>query len=413
MNISEQECGIEPRSSASRERPRIVVGVTHPQTCLTLTGRLRALGESQFDVTLVSSRGRLAEQIASREGAQWRVIPIGREIAPIADFVSLVRLIILLLQVRPAMTEFSTPKAGLLGSVAAILTRVPVRIYMLRGLKLETTTGLKRHVLLAAERIAAWCSHVVLCNSPSLRDRAEALGIAPASKLIVAGYGSSNGVNVKRFSPGRSDVRLRLGLPMDVPVVGYVGRLTRDKGIPDLVDAFDAILDAEPSAHLLLVGWVDAAEDRLPSYIQKRIESHPRIHCTGFVDDTAPYYKAMDVMVLPSLREGFPNVVLEAAASGIPVIATDVTGARDSVVPGESGLLIPAESPEAIAETVLKLFRDPEWRAQMGLAARAWVAKHFADEDVLRLVTRYYADLLNSSAEELRTGLVSESVVAR
>jgi len=195
--------------------------------------------------------------------------------------------------------------------------------------------------------------------------------------------------------------------------VGYVGRLTQDKGIPDLVEAFDAIVDAEPSAHLLLVGWVDAAEDRLPSYIQKRIESHPRIHCTGFVADTAPYYKAMDVMVLPSLREGFPNVVLEAAASGVPVIATEVTGARDSVVPGETGLLIAPESPRAIAETVLKLLREPEWRAQMGIAARVWVSKHFADKDVLGLVTRYYGDLLNSSEEEPGTELVSESLAAR
>lgn len=337
--------GNEPVQIESRHRPRIVVGVTHPQTCLTLTGRLRALGESQFDVTLVSSPGRLAERIARHEGAELETIPIEREIAPIADLVSLCRLIFLLLRVRPAMTEFSTPKAGCLGSLAAWLTRVPVRIYMLRGLKLETAKGLKWRVLLAAERMAAWCSHVVLCNSPSLRDRASALGIAPASKLIVQGHGSSNGVNVNRFSPGRSDVRLQLGLPLDAPVVGYVGRLTRDKGIPDLVESFDDLLDAEPSAHLLLVGWVDAAEDRLPSYIQKRIESHPRIHCTGFVEDTAPYYKAMDVMVLPSLREGFPNVVLEAAASGIPVVTTDVTGARDSVVPGETGLLIPPESP--------------------------------------------------------------------
>jgi glycosyltransferase involved in cell wall biosynthesis len=103
-----------------------------------------------------------------------------------------------------------------------------------------------------------------------LRDRASALGIAPASKLIVQGYGSSNGVNVNRFSPGRSDVRLQLGLPLDAPVVGYVGRLTRDKGIPDLVESFDDLLDAEPSAHLLLVGWVDAAEDRLPFLYSKK-----------------------------------------------------------------------------------------------------------------------------------------------
>ena len=411
--LSKKERRIKSGRIESRQKPRIVVGVTHPQTCLTLTGRLRALRESQFDVTLISSQGRLAEQIASREGAQWKMVPMEREMAPIADFVSLMRLIGLLLRVRPSMTEFSTPKAGLLGNIAAKFTRVPIRIYMLRGLKLETAKGVKRRVLLATEKVAAWCSHVVLCNSPSLRDRARALGIAPASKLIVQGSGSSNGVNVKRFSPGRSDVRARFGLPADAPVVGYVGRLTRDKGIPDLVEAFDAILEAEPGAHLLLVGWVDAAEDRLPSYIQQRIENHPRIHCTGFVDDTAPYYRAMDVMVLPSLREGFPNVVLEAAASGIPVIATDVTGARDSVVRGETGLLIPPESPKAITETVLKLLREPEWRAQMGVAARAWVSKHFADEDVLGLVTRYYAELLSSSAAEFGTDLISESVVAR
>jgi glycosyltransferase involved in cell wall biosynthesis len=179
------------------------------------------------------------------------------------------------------------------------------------------------------------------------------------------------------------------------------------------VESFDDLLDAEPSAHLLLVGWVDAAEDRLPSYIQKRIESHPRIHCTGFVEDTAPYYKAMDVMVLPSLREGFPNVVLEAAASGIPVVTTDVTGARDSVVPGETGLLIPPESPAAITEAVLQLLRDAELRAQMGRAARIRVCRHFADDDVLSQVTRYYQDLLASAIAEKRTGLVSDSVAAR
>jgi glycosyltransferase involved in cell wall biosynthesis len=403
----------ESRGVSLRQHPRIVVGVTHHQTCLTLTGRMRALRDSLFDVTLVSSPGRLSEQIAVREGAQWKALPIEREIAPISDFISMFRLISLLLRMRPEMTEFSTPKAGLLGSIAAMLAGVPVRIYMLRGLKLETAKGLKRRVLLITEKIAAACAHVVVCNSQSLRDRADSLGIAPASKLVVLGKGSSNGIDVRRFMPGESDVREKLGVAGNDLVVGYVGRLTRDKGIPDLVEAFDAILDAEPRAHLLLVGWADAAEDRLPAYIQRRIESHPRIHCTGFVDETAPYYKAMDVMVLSSLREGFPNVVLEAAASAVPVITTDVTGARDSVVPGETGLLIPSGSPSAIAESVLQLLRQPALRARMGEAARAWVCRHFTDEEVLGHVTSYYQDLLTSAIAEKRTGLVSESVAAR
>jgi glycosyltransferase involved in cell wall biosynthesis len=150
---------------------------------------------------------------------------------------------------------------------------------------------------------------------------------------------------------------------------------------------------------LLLVGWFDAAEDALGAWTRARIESHPRIHCTGFVADTAPYYRAMDLMVLPTWREGFPNAVLEAAATGLPVITTECTGSRDSVVPEVTGLLIPPGYPEAISEAVLKLLRDPLRRWTMGQAARAWVCAHFADEYVLRLATEFYIRLLKQSPE--------------
>jgi glycosyltransferase involved in cell wall biosynthesis len=148
---------------------------------------------------------------------------------------------------------------------------------------------------------------------------------------------------------------------------------------------------------LLLVGWFDAAEDALDDKMRARIEGHPQIHCTGFVEDTAPYYRAMDLMVLPTWREGFPNVVLEAAASGIPVITTESTGSRDSVVPEVTGLLIPPGYPEAISEAVLKLLRNPERRLQMGLAARAWVLEHYVDERVLGLTADYYKSLLKTA----------------
>jgi glycosyltransferase involved in cell wall biosynthesis len=292
------------------------------------------------------------------------------------------------------MVEFSTPKAGLLGTLAARLCGVPRRIYMLRGLKLETTTGFKHRVLLAAERLAAASAHVVLCSSESLRVQAVALGIAPAAKLLLLGAGSSRGVNIQLYSPGESDVRRRYGLPPDAFVVGFVGRLTRDKGIPELVEAFDTILQAEPGAHLLLVGWFDAAEDLLGKDVRARIESHPRIHLTGFVERTTAFYRAMDVMVLPSWREGFPNVVLEAAATGIPVITTMCTGSRDSVVPEVTGLLIPPGYPEAISEAVLKLLHNPEMRLRMGNAARAWVRENYADKRVLGSAAAFYKSLL-------------------
>jgi glycosyltransferase involved in cell wall biosynthesis len=385
---------IEPRVRATQPPPHIVVGITHPQTCLVLNGRLRALREAGFRVTLVSSPGELLDRTAASEGVESIAIPMQRRIAPIADIVSLARLWWLLLRLRPEMTEFSTPKAGLLGNLAACLAGVPCRIYMLRGLKLETSTGFKRRILLAAEKLTSACAQVVLCNSNSVRGEALALGVAPAAKLQLLGEGSSNGVDVERFSPGQSYVRERLGLPREAPVVGFVGRLTRDKGVPELVEAFDKILESEPQAHLLLVGWFDAAEDALDDNLSARIASHPRIHLTGYVHDTAPYYRAMDVMVLPTWREGFPNAVLEAAATGIPVITTECTGSRDSVVPEVTGLLIPPGYPEAICESVLKLLRDPERRRRMGQAAQAWVVEHYVNERVLGLTAAYYNGLL-------------------
>ena len=385
-------------------RPHIVVGITSPQTCLVLGGRLRTLREAGFRVTLVSSPGELLTRTAAQEGVEAVAIPMQREISPLADLVSLLRLCWLLFRLNPEMTEFSTPKAGLLGSIASMLCRVPARIYFLRGLKLETCTGLKRRLLLAAERIAAACSHSVLCNSDSLRNEAIALGLAPESKLCLLGSGSSNGVDVERFSPGPSTLRARLGLPPEAQVVGFVGRLTRDKGLPELIEAFDAILAARPSTHLLLVGWFDAAEDALDGTLRARIESNPRIHMTGFVSDTAPYYRAMDVMVLPTWREGFPNVVLEAAATGIPVVTTLSTGSRDAVIPEVTGLLIPPGYPVAIQESVLKLLGNPERSRRMGQAARAWVLDHYINGQVLALAVRYYKNLLERNLPRRASG---------
>ena len=317
-----------------------------------------------------------------------------REVSLLRDLVSLFRLYRVLRRLKPDLTEFSTPKAGLLGNIAARLTGVPRRVYMLRGLKLGTATGLKRRVLLAAERLAARLAQLVLCNSASLREEALALRIVPEDKLILLGMGSSNGVNTERFAPGPDDLRASLGLSADAFVVGFVGRLTRDKGVPELLEAFDAILAAEPRARLLLVGWFDTAEDALAPPLRRKIQEHPQIHCTGFVEDTAPYYLAMDMMVLPSWREGFPNVVLEASASGIPVITTLCTGSRDAVVPEVTGLLIPPGYPMAIQESVLKLLRDPERRLRMGAAARAWVLQHYGNDQVLGRTAEFYKSLL-------------------
>ena len=244
------------------------------------------------------------------------------------------------------------------------------------------------------ERLASASANVVVCNSRSLRKKILALHIASASKLVLLGKGSSNGVDLERFRPGVSPIRRHLGIPADVSVVGFVGRLTHDKGLPDLIEAFAVILREEPSTLLLLVGWFDAAEDALGVGLRARIEGHPNILCTGFVADTAPYYRAMDLMVLPTSREGFPNVVLEAAATGIPVIGTLCTGSRDAVVPEVTGMLVPPGNPAAISEAVLRLLRDPRRRIAMGSAACAWVLENYESKRVLGLAVAFYQGMI-------------------
>lgn len=379
-------------------QPTVLLGVTTQELCLILGARLRVLRRAGFRVILVSGPGELLERTAARAGVESIALPMHRSIAPLADLIALVRLWWILGVYEPDLVEFSTPKAGFLGMLASWMRGVPRRIYMLRGLKLERSRGIKRWILLTAERLACSCAHTVLCNSKSLRSEALALGLASAAKLLVLGEGSSNGVDIERFSPGHSAVREQLSIPRHALIVGFVGRLTRDKGLPELIEAFDRILQAEPATHLLLVGWFDQAEDALHPALRQRILAHPRIHCTGFVADTAPFYRAMEVMVLPTWREGFPNAVLEAAATGIPVVTTESTGARDAVVAEVTGLLIPPGYPQAIVEAVLKLLRDPERRFRMGRAARAWVTGHYSEERVLGLTADYYQSLLEPDA---------------
>jgi glycosyltransferase involved in cell wall biosynthesis len=224
--------------------------------------------------------------------------------------------------------------------------------------------------------------------------------------------GSSNGVDIDRFLPGPDRIGRRLGIPRGVPVVGYVGRLTRDKGIPELLDAFDQLLLSRPTARLLLVGWFDESEDKLSQELRKRIKAHPQIVHTGFVPDTSEYYRAVDLLLLPTWREGFPNVALEAAASGIPVIATQTTGARDAVVPGVTGLLVPPGSADALAQSMELLLADQQMRAAMGKAAHRWATQRFASHKVLAQTVALYEGLMTQSELRVMRSMATDATAA-
>jgi len=383
------------------KRPLLVLGVTSATSSDFFRGQPRYLERAGFDVLVLSSPGKQLDSLA-REGVATAAVPMRREISLAHDCVSLLRLWRLLKELRPAIVEFGTPKAGLLGTVAAWLAHVPCRIYTIHGLRLETTRGPKRSLLMCTERLSGFLATRVLCVSESLRERVVELGIARRAKTIVLGNGSRIGVDVERFSPqfrGSAELetlRHRLGLPLGAPVIGFVGRFVKDKGIRELVKAFQQLRATYPHLRLLLVGDFEQGDPVEPE-IRRFIESSPAMIRPGFVPDTAPYYGLMDVLALPTYREGFPGVLLEAQASGVPVVTTTATGAVDSVVDGETGFLVPVGDSSALAGAIAKLLEDPQLRLRMGRAGRARMERDFRQEAIWSAQVKMYRRLLEKN----------------
>lgn len=369
-------------------RPRLVYIVTHPVSAVTLLrGQLAFMREAGFDVTLVTSPGAELERVRRHERVDVVEVSMQREIAPAADAVSLARIVHELRRIRPDVVHASTPKAGLLGMLAAKASAVPVRVYLLRGLRLETAEGLTRQILGVTERVASSCAHDVVCVSESLRRVAVDGGFVSGEKARVLGGGSSNGVDVQRF---RTTPELRaqgeamlaaIGVPEHAPVVGFVGRMVVDKGILELLDAFDRVRRSHPEARLVVVGGGFAGEAE-ESRISAALARTEGVVLTGAVADPAPLYARMQVLALPSHREGFPNVVLEASAAGIPVVGARSTGVRDAVVDGETGRLVPAGDARALAEALSGYLAAPHVAAVHGRAGRERTVKLFSREAV-------------------------------
>jgi glycosyltransferase involved in cell wall biosynthesis len=380
-----------------------------------MQGQVQYLQRLGFDVTLICSPGERLDVLGRMEGVQIIELSIAREIAPLRDIVSLWRLWRILRRLCPDLTNVGTPKAGLLGGFAAWVTRIPCRFYTLRGLRFETTNGLKRWLLIYAERLACCFAHRVICVSPSLREKAVVSGFTSRERTVVFGSGSSNGVDASRFAPTPerirkgAELRRELGIPPLAPVVGFIGRLTRDKGIPELVEAFLRLSDQFPDLRLLLLGCFEE-EDPLPVQTRRCIEMHRNVIFPGYIEDTAPYYALVDVLVLPSHREGFPNVVLEAHAAGKPVVAARATGVVDAVVHGETGLLFPVGDVAALADALAKLLADKTLASKMGLAGQERIKREFRQERIWEALCEEYVRRLKMEGRPLPVMPAQEEV---
>lgn len=377
------------------DRPVVLYAITDPISTLLLRGQLRYLAEHGFDVHIVCSAGKQADDFARAEGVTLHRLAMAREPSPRADLGALIALVRLVRRLKPAIVNASTPKAGLLGTLAARIGRVSVRTYVVRGLRFEADTGRRRAILRVLERLAIANATHVIFNSRSLRAVAEAEHVVRAGRGVVLGGGSGNGVDVGRFiGADRQAARRALGIRAEEQVVGFVGRLTRDKGIVDLLAAFDTLATTRPLLRLLLVGDFEDG-DPLGADVRERVHTDPRITAPGWIDDPAQTYAAMDLLAFPSYREGLPNVPLEAQASLVPVAAYAATGTVDAILDGTTGSLVPVGDVAALSTAIGALLDDPDRRSVMAEAGRHWVTESFAPQ-------RIWADLADLYATSLQ-----------
>ncbi len=367
--------------------------VSSPMTAQAfLSGHIAALA-TQFRIDLAVDTASETAMGSLRDHARIVPLPLRRKIAPLADLAALLGLFALLRRERYAAVSSVTPKAGMLAMLAAALAGVPRRIHIFTGQVWATRTGWKRSLLKLADRMIARLATHVLADSPSQRDFMVAEGIAAAEKVEVLGKGSICGVDGGRFRPEvgrRQAVRQKHGIPDEAVAFLYLGRLNRDKGMPELASAFAAV--ARPDAWLLIVG---PDEEGMRDIMLARLgAAADRCRFVGFTDRPEDYMAAGDVFCLPSYREGFGMVVIEAAAAGMPAVASRIYGVTDAVEDGVTGLLHAPGDVPGIARHMATMADNAARRTAMGNAARERALRLFSAEAVTAAWVDYYGRLL-------------------
>lgn len=367
---------------------------------LLLTGQMRFMREHGFDVRMISADGPERALVIEAEDCPHEIVPFTRAITPVQDLQCLWRLIRLLRRERPDIVHTHTPKAGLLGMLAARLTGVPVRIHTVAGLPFMTAGGRKRQLLMLMERLTYWGAQHVWPNSPSMLAYMREIRLCPERKLGMISRGSTNGIDLGRFSPAAvpaatlERLRAEIGYDPDATYLLAVGRVVKDKGIPELVEAFANLHEQFPRLRLLLVGPLERerAEETLPAATLQAIESHPAIQHIGWSDEVPALLLLADTLVHASHREGFPNVPLQAGAMGLPIVCSAIPGNIDIVEHERTGLTFPVGDTAALRDVLERALSGEEEGQKMAAALRKEVEELY-DRRVIHaaLLEKYQA----------------------
>ena len=370
-----------------------------------LKGQLRFMASNGFDVKGVSSEGEELREVHENEGIAVEAITMSRKITPFQDLKSLWQMWNFLRKEKPQIVHTHTPKAGIIGMLAARLAGVPHRLHTVAGLPLMEATGTKRKILNFVEKLTYSSATRVYPNSKGLYDFILQNNFTQSNKLKIIANGSSNGIDTAFFSPDqvteieRVTLREKLNIQPDDFVFVFVGRIVSDKGINELIKAFSELQTVEnkpTGIKLLLVGGLENDLDPLNPETLAEINQNKDIISVGFQQDVRSFFAIADALVFPSYREGFPNVVMQAGAMGLPSIVSDINGCNEIIIEGENGLIIPSKNVEKLKEKMLTLAKDKNLYTKLKGNSRRMIENRYEQSVVWNALLEEYEGLLQS-----------------
>lgn len=358
-----------------------------------LKGQLKMLSE-YYEVVAVSSPGEKMKVLEEREGVRTVSIPMERRISLVKDFISLLRLIVLFAKERPDMVHSITPKAGLLSMLAAWITRVPVRMHTFTGLVFPTATGKMQKLLIAMDRLTCFCATHINPEGEGVKRDLVNYNITSRPLHIIAN-GNVNGIDLEYFDKTPEVVEKACSYKKEGTFTFcFVGRMVRDKGINELVHSFLRLYQKDERVRLLLVGPFEKELDPVLPEVEEHILHHPGICYMGYQNDVRPFLVASDALVFPSYREGFPNVVIQAGAMGLPAIVTDINGCNEIVLPDLNGVIIPSKDEQALYESMKYFASHPVEVERMAANARPLIASRYEQRIVWNALLDEYKSII-------------------